>query len=192
MADTEKEKTAKDGRLPKQLGDFGEQLVMFVLGQLKNCTVALIDHVGADVIAVDRNTNRKFAISVKTRIVLDESKVFYFDEENNIRNLKETSEILGMESAVAFVYIDEQEETTAVRILISPLATLEEMSKDDSCEYVGTYERSGSKGLTIKITEGKIKHYIQEIKNDHRIDYTQLNFPAKVLAQPEKRLSFLG
>lgn len=41
----------RDLRLPKQFGDFSESLVMYILG-LNNWSVALIDNVGADVIAV--------------------------------------------------------------------------------------------------------------------------------------------
>ena len=41
----------KDDRWPKQFGDFAECLAMYVLGQLKNMSVARIDHVGADLIA---------------------------------------------------------------------------------------------------------------------------------------------
>lgn len=41
----------KDKRWAKQFGDFAENLTMYVLGQLKNMSVALIDHVGADIIA---------------------------------------------------------------------------------------------------------------------------------------------
>ena len=43
----------RDLRFPKQFGDFSESLVMYILG-LNNWSVALIDHVGADVIAVRR------------------------------------------------------------------------------------------------------------------------------------------
>ena len=44
----------KDERWAKQFGDFSEGLVMYLLGQLKNMSVALVDHVGADIFAVNR------------------------------------------------------------------------------------------------------------------------------------------
>lgn len=44
-------------RLPKQLGDFGEQLVMFIIGRLYKHRVAYVDHVGADLIATDGEKN---------------------------------------------------------------------------------------------------------------------------------------
>lgn len=58
----------KDGRLPKQLGDFGESLVAFLLGNIKGHRVAIVDHEGADIIATDRlDSKLRYAISVKSR-----------------------------------------------------------------------------------------------------------------------------
>ena len=54
----------KDKRLPKQFGDFAESLVMFILGK-KGLRVALVDHVGADIIIV--GDKGKYAVSVKGR-----------------------------------------------------------------------------------------------------------------------------
>ncbi len=58
------EEQEKAGRLPKQFGDFGENMVMWWLGRFFNYNVALVDHEGADIIA--HNTNEKLAISVKS------------------------------------------------------------------------------------------------------------------------------
>lgn len=70
----------KDQRWAKQFGDFAECLTMYVLGQLRDMSVALIDHVGADVIATKRkDTSVRYAISVKGRnIPPSESKSFNF------------------------------------------------------------------------------------------------------------------
>ena len=51
-------------RAPKQLGDFGEGLVTYTLIR-KGFEVAVVDHVGADLIA--ERKPHKLAISVKTR-----------------------------------------------------------------------------------------------------------------------------
>ena len=59
--------TTKDKRFPKQFGDFAETLVMFVLAKYKGMRVALVDHVGADLIATDRERTVRYAISVKGR-----------------------------------------------------------------------------------------------------------------------------
>lgn len=58
----------KYGRLPKQLGYFGESLVTFLLGNIKGHRVAIVDHEGADIIATDRlDSKLRYAISVKSR-----------------------------------------------------------------------------------------------------------------------------
>lgn len=59
------EKSSRDGNLSRQLGDGGEYLLTMLLGQQKGYKVARVDHVGADLIATDREGNR-YAISVKT------------------------------------------------------------------------------------------------------------------------------
>ena len=56
----------KDENLKRQLGDFGEYFLAMLLGQIKKYKVARVDHVGADLIATDRQA-KKYAISVKTR-----------------------------------------------------------------------------------------------------------------------------
>ena len=57
----------RDPRWSKQFGDFGEQLVMYLIGRQKNMKVALVDHAGADLIASDLgNKENRYAISVKS------------------------------------------------------------------------------------------------------------------------------
>ena len=109
-----KNEFGRDLRFPKQFGDFAETLVMYILG-LKSWSVALIDHVGADIIAINKDSLlRRFAISVKGRnFPSNESKSFDFDK-NNINKLCSTAEMLGMEAGVAFVFVDEQEDRKSV------------------------------------------------------------------------------
>ena len=67
-------------RAAKQLGDFGEGLVTYAL-ICKGYEVAVVDHVGADLIA-EKGGNR-FAISVKTRRFkpgIKESRYFTVEE----------------------------------------------------------------------------------------------------------------
>lgn len=45
----------------------GERLVMFQLMKYRNWEVDYVDYVGADLIAIDREKNQKYAISVKTK-----------------------------------------------------------------------------------------------------------------------------
>lgn len=115
---------SRDLRFPKQFGDFAESLVMYVLG-LNNWSVALIDHVGADVLAVSRELNyKRLAISVKGRnFPPKESKSFDFDR-NNIEKLRDTSNLLGMIPAISFVFVDTQEDVRKIRIIMTELSVL--------------------------------------------------------------------
>ncbi len=69
----------KNSRAPKQLGDFGEGLVMYTLIR-KGYEVACVDHVGADLIA--HKDQYRIAVSVKTRMYREgscESQGFVFE-----------------------------------------------------------------------------------------------------------------
>lgn len=162
----------KDDRWAKQFGDFAEGLVMYVLGQ-KNMSVALIDHVGADVIATDReNLAKRYAISVKGRnFPKTESKSFNFSQ-GNIEKLKSTAETFGMEAAAAFVFVDEQEEQKKIRMFIVTLKDLLKLCDDDAVEFV----QYANDGITFKYTESRYKHHLSAIKNCLCIDYTELSY----------------
>lgn len=101
----------KDERLPKQLGDFGEQLVMFLLGRLKGHKVAYVDHVGADLIetgtVIENGKERKeiCAISVKTRVFSIDNPQHEFNMHQQ-KKIKEFAEDFDMIPKVAFVCID--------------------------------------------------------------------------------------
>lgn len=121
-------------RLEKQLGDFGEQLVMTLLGRLSRFSVAYVDHEGADLIASDKE-GHSYAISVKSYQIgpkESESKVFSFDNQEKLCAFAEDFHLIP---AVAlnvvskdFAYVDvylmtlsnfnklaEQEESPAIR-----------------------------------------------------------------------------
>ena len=120
------DKENKDERLPKQLGDFAEGMVMYVLGRMRGMSVALIDHVGADIIA--SKAGKRYAISVKSRIFSTKTKETRSTSlsPSHIEKLKETAKTFGMEAAVAFVFVDEYDGTMKIRIL---LATTEDLEK---------------------------------------------------------------
>ena len=104
----------RDPRWSKQFGDFGEQLVMYLIGRQKNMKVALVDHAGADLIASDLgNKNNRYAISVKSHTlnvkisenkVSVESKLYNFDE-HNIRQLKNFAENFSLQPVVSIVIV---------------------------------------------------------------------------------------
>lgn len=163
----------KDDRWAKQFGDFAECLTMYVLGQLKNMSVALIDHVGADVIASNRNDNSiRYAISVKGRnIPKTESKSFNFSQ-GNIDKLTETANVFGMIPAVSFVFVDEMEGPKKIRMFVAELETLLQMCSDSEIGFVN----AASDGLTIKYTESKNTHWLSEIKKCKKISYFEMQF----------------
>uniref|UniRef100_UPI003F692091 hypothetical protein n=1 Tax=Streptococcus pluranimalium TaxID=82348 RepID=UPI003F692091 len=165
--------TLRDLRFPKQFGDFAESLVMYVLG-LSNWSVALIDHVGADVIAVGRDNNKKrMAISVKGRnFPSTESKFFDFDR-NNIDKLRDTANLLRMIPAVSFVFVDFQEGVRKIRIIMTELSDLESLAIDKNIGFVNLNAKSG---IQIKFTQSKRISHLQEIKANKRIFYTELEF----------------
>lgn len=99
----------KAGRLPKQFGDFGENLVVWWLGQFFNYNIALVDHEGADIIA--HNKTEKLAISVKS--IHRASTIF---DVHNQKQLKKFAENFGnLTPAVAFVFAD-YEKTQKARL----------------------------------------------------------------------------
>lgn len=105
------EKTAKqnDGNLSRQLGDAGEHLLVMLLGQTKKYKVARVDHVGADLIATDRE-GKKYAISVKTKrnqkYTFNELYSSGKSEKKELSKLQDFSEkYKGMESVIALVFL---------------------------------------------------------------------------------------
>ena len=163
----------KDDRWAKQFGDFAECLTMYVLGQLKNMSVALIDHVGADVIASNRNDNSiRYAFSVKGRnIPKTESKSFNFSQ-GIIDKLTETANVFGMIPAVSFVFVDEMEGPKKIRMFVAELEALLQMCSDSEIGFVN----AASDGLTIKYTESKNTHWLSQIKKCKKISYFEMQF----------------
>lgn len=104
----------KDPRWAKQFGDFGEQLVMYLIGRQKKMKVALVDHAGADLIASDLgNRDNRYAISVKSHTlniqiteetINVESKLFNFDE-HNIKQLQDFAENFALKPAISIVIV---------------------------------------------------------------------------------------
>lgn len=163
----------KDDRWAKQFGDFAEGFVMYNLGQLKNMSVALIDHVGADILATDREDKEKrYAVSVKGRnFPAEESKSFNFST-GNIEKLTETAQTFGMIPAVAFVFVDEQEGSKKIRLFTTTLEKLEEMCNDENIQFVNHSQH----GINFLYTESKRVQHLSSIKACGNIDYTELEF----------------
>lgn len=104
----------KDPRWSKQFGDFGKQLVMYLIGRHKKMKVTFADHAGADLIASDLgDQNNRYAISVKSHTlnvkttennINIESKLYNFDD-HNIRELKNFSNNFDLKPVVSLVIV---------------------------------------------------------------------------------------
>ena len=100
----------------KQMGNFGESLVNYVLIK-KGYEVAYVDNVEADLIA-EKNKDR-YAISVKTRNFkkdFSESRMYSF-EYDHIEKLNYFSEQFNMEPVIAFVLSINDENSLEVYII---------------------------------------------------------------------------
>lgn len=163
----------KDERWAKQFGDFAENLTMYILGQLKNMSVALIDHVGADIIAVKRdNPSVRYAISVKGRNIPPTEGKSYGFSQGNIDKLTETANAFGMIPAVSFVFVDEMEGVKKIRIFVARLDELLQMCSDPHVGFINY----GSDGFSIRYTEGKSTHWLSDIRRCEKIAYFEMQF----------------
>lgn len=96
-------KQSKKDRLEKQLGDFGEQLVMTLLGRIAQYSVAYVDHEGADLIVTD--SKNRYAVSVKTAQFgrsESETKVFKTNDQKKLCKFAKDFDLIP---AVAMVII---------------------------------------------------------------------------------------
>ena len=168
-------KNTFDERLPKQFGDFAETLVMYVLGKHKGMRVALVDHVGADIIAVNKERTARYAISVKGRnFPKSESKGMQFDR-HNLDMLRDFAESFALIPVVAFVFADEMEEKQKIRIFLIRLDEMERLAADNDCEFLN-YAKSSGGGYQFKYGCSAKKDHLSEIQKAGVVDYTELSF----------------
>lgn len=157
----------KDKRLPKQFGDFGEQLVMFIIGRLYEHRVAYVDHVGADLIATDGK--KKYAISVKSRVIPEsESKTQGFDEDQQTK-LRDFAESFDLIPTVAFVFC---EETTCSNDFNMDVYIIE---LDDFEALAESGETKGiTKGLNNSLRFSNAKNKQHVLQHHDKINFQRL------------------
>lgn len=164
----------RDERLSKQLGDFGESLVMFLVGQLYAHKVAMVDHVGADIIATNRKTGderKRYAISVKTRCFKTDGPQFEFDKDQQIK-LEDFAREFGdngdrknqMIPTVAFVCIDDIRKNADVNIDVY-LIELEDFRK---------MAEDGVKGITATGAKNEKLHFSNAKSNQKTLQNHKL------------------
>jgi hypothetical protein len=113
-------------RAPKQLGDFGEGLVNYLLIR-KGHEVAKVDHVGADLISAC--SGKRYAISVKTRMFkrgTKESRT-YTIEDNHLEKLKHYSKLFNLTPLFSFAVclVDEK----SIYVFIMPVDNIDTILK---------------------------------------------------------------
>ena len=108
--------SVKNSRAPKQLGDFGECFINYILNK-KFFEVAHVDHVGADLIA--EKDKKVYAISVKTRKFRPGSKEsrMYCIERQHLKNLIHFAKQFKMIPIIAIVINIEDEKILEAYII---------------------------------------------------------------------------
>lgn len=135
-------------RAPKQIGDFGEDLVTYTLIR-KGYEVAKVDHVGADLIAEKQGA--RFAISVKTRMFAAESKesMGVLVSHGDIKKIEYFSQQFGLTPLTAHAYIVTKEDT--IHLVIMSLGQVREV---------------------MKSVQGGYRKDIRDLIQDKRVDYS--------------------
>ena len=194
---------SKDPRWSKQFGDFGEQLVMYLVGRHKNMKVACVDHAGADLIASDLgNENNRYAISVKSKtlnIKTDEDKIeveskLYNFDKHNITELENFSKNFKLKPVVSIVIVQPE--------ILQTHPEWQKRLKRNNNRYFEKHDKLVIDVFTFllndafrMIEEGKRycteqnkspwgfnfkfeNLYFEEMLADKRIDHTRLSFDA--------------
>ncbi|MBY4972647.1 hypothetical protein K6V43_04485 [Streptococcus suis] len=153
---------------------------------LRRYRVATIDHVGADVIAVEEvqgsgalnSEFKRYCISVKGRnLPKGESKSFHFNK-NNVRKLEEISTVLGMEATIAFVFVDNQEGIKKARLIISELETFRKSSDDEQVKFINWHK--DKEGFHIKFTQSRYQKHLDAIKAREDVIYIEFTLDEKL------------
>lgn len=165
-----------DKRLPKQFGDFAESLVMYLLGKHKGARVALVDHVGADIIATAPARSARYAISVKGRnFPSSESKGFNFPR-HDVEMLRDFAESFALIPAVAFVFADDIDGMEKIRVFLVRLDEMERLASDDMCSFFSVSESRTTGGIGIRYNRSARHDYLSEICASSAVDYTEMTF----------------
>ena len=165
-----------DKRLPKQFGDFAETLVMYLLGKHKGARVALVDHVGADIIATNAERTARYAISVKGRnFPSSESKGFNLTQ-HDVDMLRDFADSFNLIPAVAFVFADDMDGKEKIRVFLVTLDNMQRLAEDESCGFFSVSDAPTTKGLNIRYSRSAKYDRLAEIRACEVVNYTELTF----------------
>ena len=178
----------------------GERLVMFYLYNYLNWDVEYVDYVGADLIAIDREKQKRYAISVKTRKmnekwdgdrVKPESNSISLFRESDANYLRGFSYDMGMEPLVAYVAVFQEKWNSkgnnSALIFLLGLDHLEELSDDPNCSYVNRQtKKNGRKkedpGFIFNFGGDKQKN-LKALCSDPRITWFKMEITDRFIAQ---------
>lgn len=182
-----KQNSDKDGNLSRQLGTFGEQLMVFALGQMKNYKVARIDHVGVDLIATKMGSDEKpFGISVKTSYA-SEKYTYTYDEVDKITKI---SEEFGLTPALAYIFPRKAKDPSVFDIYFMTLDNLIRYCKNtDQKSHALMENMDGNVETYFKLKkEQKVelalefannKNLREYIKHHPEIEHMEMSFPVR-------------
>lgn len=145
----------------KQLGDFGEQLVMFLIGRLRPERVVRVDYVGADLITESKKGKGQ-AISVKSRVFTTDGPQQPFDG-NQQDKLEEFAKTFDLIPTVAFVCIDkiDRGQDVNIDVYIIKLDDFRALAKDKN-----------AKGITVTGIDETL-HFSNAPANQHYLQHNE-------------------
>ena len=139
-------------RAPKQLGDFGEFFVNFILNQKeKEYEIAHVDHVGADLIA--EKDGAIYAISVKTRKFKNGSKEsrMYTIEQGHLDNLKYFAEKFKMVAVLVIVIaIEDEKKLEAFIVKVKDIEKQKDLFSKVKNGYSFNFGVKNRKGIDVR------------------------------------------
>lgn len=177
------DKQNRKDRLEKQLGDFGEQLVMTLLGRVAGYSVAYVDHEGADLIATDNRDEFRFAISVKSAQIgpnENETKVFKMKDQEKLCVFARD---FGLIPTVAMLFIPK--DFAFVDVYLVTLDAFQKLASLEDNEVEKEAVKSVTTGLQINnysLGTGKknIKHsdkrgYLKYLQSNELIEHVRMD-----------------
>lgn len=161
----------KDQNLTTQFGDFGENMVMYVLNQLQNYKVALVDHVGIDLIATNPITKNRYGISVKAQNIKGKNgktNTSHTYNQQDLEKITQFCESFQLIPAVAYVFADKAGEYSSVDIYILTLKNLiikgvQKQNKGITAKMVKT-DSTGSIDFETVDNSERINETVKRIK----------------------------
>lgn len=177
-----------DGNLSRQLGDFGEHMIAFAFAHLKKYKVAIVDHVGIDIIASNPGSDQKpYAISVKTMFKSGIAYEYKFDE---VRKIVDISAALDFIPAVAYILPRKKADPEIFDFYFMTVDTLIQYVKDtDISTSIILEEREATiknylclaeeRALKLELKVENNNYFREYVKCHPEIEHMEMHFPVR-------------